>query len=137
MVTDSICTLLYTAEERTVYLKNQGEEYHGFPQEAPNVSFRDALIAAVGCKPLIANEISAQYVLYSEFGSEPKPVWSITSLGIPPLHFTSKGENSSDPDVSLECYKCIVDAMSGKWESVSLVPCNPPEMTKHGEKGGE
>ncbi len=130
MVTDSICTLTLSADEETTYLKEKGKKYHGFPPRAPNISFRDALIAAVPCRLSIANEISAQYILYSKFGSEPKPVWKITSLGVPPLHFSSRGHVSSDEEVSLECYTCIVDAMTGKWESVSLVPCDPPEMSK-------
>lgn len=130
MVTDSICTPSLTADEETAYLKAKGKIYHGFPPVAPNISFRDALIAAIPCRPLIANEISAQYILYSKFGSEPKPVWKITSLGVPPLHFTSRGQESSNEEVFLECYTCIVDAMTGKWESVSLVPCYPPEMAE-------
>ena len=127
---DSICTLLHTVEEATARLKHKGKIYHGIPDESPKATFIEAINAATGCGPVIANEISAQYILYSKLGSDPIPVWCITSLGIPPVHLTSLSEKTAESDVSLECWTCIVDAMSGRWMSQAYVPCDPPEYER-------
>jgi len=120
---DSKCILENNADEETERLKIDGKIYHGFPDVMSKITFVEALNAAAGCTPLVANEINAYYVLYSKNGSDPKPVWSITSIGISAPPFAS-GEHDEE---GTECYNCIVDAQTGKWLSVSSVPCYSPK----------
>jgi len=136
---DSICTLKHTAEKATALLSNRREVYHGFPTEPPQITFLQALNAAAGCLPLVANEIVAQYIMYSQFGRDPIPVWSITSLGVPPIHFTSYREKykKKSNNISLDCERCLVNAISGELMSQTNVPCNKPKKLNIGESGGE
>jgi hypothetical protein len=126
---DSICTPILTSDEATDRLNRKGEMYLGFPEKLPMARFIHALNAASGCKPLVANEIIAQYVMYSEFGSSPMAVWCITSLGIPPTHFTShrkKHVRRSTQD--LDCERCLINAENGKWLSMISIPCSKPQI---------
>ena len=70
-----------TAEEQIL-----PERYHGFPVQAPPLSFLEALDGYWGEAALVAKRIDGLWVLYSRMDSqEPRPVWVITLWSIPPI----------------------------------------------------
>ncbi len=98
-------------------LNEGGERYLGLVDSLPKITFIEALNAAVGGKPLVAEEIIGQCVMYSRKGEKPRPVWIITTRGVPPIelthysHRTSKGVKDR--------YRCVVDATTGEWEMLT------------------
>lgn len=101
-------------------LSFRGERYCAFLDSVPEVTFLEALNAAAGCTPLVAEEIIAVCVLHSEGDRRPRPVWIITSRGVPPFEFTSFSKEAPEQDRSR--VRCIVDATTGKWLSMSVAP---------------
>ena len=89
------------------------ETYHGFPDIPPKVPFMDAYLSAAGCSPFAAEEVIAHYVLHSrETDSAPRPVWCITTRGVPYPIILGDSRNREDERTSL---RCVVDATSGQW----------------------
>lgn len=110
-------------------LRRNQEIYHGFPSILPEISLLEALEAAVGCKPFVANEIIAQLVMHSNSGTEPKPVWCITCRGIPPV--VGSARSAKAPVQFRNRARCVVDATTGEWmymtSNPQVVPPNPKE----------
>ena len=101
------------AEERM--LKSSSEQYHGFPETPPQITFYDALkiIETKGMgSPYIAKEIHAVYVMHSYLEKEPIPAWVVTLRGIPPIPPPSR-----NPDVPVwqrNRMRYIIDVMTGE-----------------------
>jgi len=108
-------------------MRGSEEVYLGFPPETPKLSFLDALdvISSRGYSPFVAKEIYALYVLESEMGSRPRPVWAITLRGIPGIIPTGppglKKEHWS-PVWQRNHIRVVVDAMKGKVLFATSVP---------------
>ena len=107
-----------------------GERYYGFPSEPPEVSFLDALDAAVargGAKPFVARQIFGHYVIQSCGLHKPTPVWAITLWGIPPYHLPGRAE-TNEPVFVL---RYIVDGETGQWRSHVTTPHPTEYPDKH------
>ncbi|MFH0982111.1 MAG: hypothetical protein V2A79_11285 [Planctomycetota bacterium] len=116
----------------TDQLRRSGDEkYHGFPKEKSSIQFVDALDSVLknAANPLAADQIVGQYVVWSQMGRDPKPVWAVTLRDTDPLW------EASYPGVSVDArnhLRCIVDAKTGEFICGGSVP-QPEEKEK--EKG--
>jgi len=109
-------------------MKNSSNEmYHGFPAEAPKITFLGALdvIVSSAPSPFVAKEIYAVYVVQSRRGLRPRPVWAITLRGIPGIIPTGppglKKEHWS-PVWQRNHIRVVVDASKGKMLFATSVP---------------
>jgi hypothetical protein len=108
----------------TEQLSGQEEVYDGYPGDDPMVHCLGALESIVKGgfgSPVLAKEMHAVYILHSSTGSDPKPAWAITLLGLPP--FSPRGRDpGSIPAWQRNHMRNIVDAMNGKVLSASNTP---------------
>lgn len=77
-----------SAQAAEAQLRPEKEIYTGLPPENPQITFLEALdivLTQGSGSPFLAKEIHAVYVMESEMGSEPRPVWAVTLRGIPPI----------------------------------------------------
>lgn len=95
------------------------EQYHGFPEQAPEVSFVQALdsVQRIGGNPMIAKQIVALYVMWSSMGNQTQPVWAITLRGVPPRK--RRGKQSHEVDSQ---WRYIVNAQTGECVIGTNVP---------------
>lgn len=95
-------------------LKSGAEHYGGLPTTDPKISFLDAVSVALtnGSNPLMAKEINGLYVMDSHMGSVPRPVWIITTRGIPPMPLPKPSRVSGK--IEATTLRCVIDAMTGK-----------------------
>lgn len=119
-------------------MKNSGNEmYHGFPAEAPKLSFLDALdiICSRGYpSPFVAKEIYAVYVIESKMGSRRRPVWAITLRGIPPIAPPRPpGVTKDSPVWQRNHIRVVVNARNGKMLFATSVPQPLPPKEKKKE----
>lgn len=88
------------------YLKKKlngcGEQWLGFPDTVPNISYEKALQAAVPSNPFMAEEIHAVCVYQKDLNNESRLVWMITGNNIPEDFMLGKKVRS------------IIDAKTGK-----------------------
>jgi len=100
-------------------MQQYGEEkYHAFPEDDPKIDFLHAL-DALRDSALVAEQIVAQYVVWSEMGRDHKPVWAIT------LRRTEAIFPGSYPGVPVDArnhFRYIVDAADGKRLCGSTTP---------------
>ncbi len=115
------------------------EKFVGFPEKPPKVTFLEALRMVIG-DPLAAKEIQVVYMLWSRFGSEPRPVWSIDLRGLDqpavmPSHYAMK---ANIPVEQLNHMRTIVCAETGRhlW-STDLPQSLIPEMYKRSHPSEE
>ncbi len=112
------------------------EKYHSFPDEAPRISFAQALEVVYGQgvgNPLVAKRITGRYVVLSGSRGEPSPVWAITLEGV---HIASPGFLGLRPRPSKRI-RNNVDARTGEWLGASNFPLpiteneapSPPRQT--------
>src|SRR5258708_1372019 len=97
----------------TQQLSNDEEVYDGYPDDCPAIDFLGALEAVLNGgsgSPFQAKEIHGAYVMHSRMGSAPKPAWTITLRGLPPLPVRSP----SVPKWQRNHMRNVVDAMTGK-----------------------
>lgn len=108
-----------SGESATAQMRDQGEVYHGFPDEPPSISFLEAIkaIQEHGGNPLVAKQISGQWVLWSLMHADPKPMWVITLRGIPPV----RGRKDLHPD-EVNHLRYVVDPIKGYWIYASTTP---------------
>jgi len=128
-----------SAASATSQLKEAGERYWGFVDSIPPTTFLQVLHAATGCAAPSAKEIIAQCVMYSRGDQQPRPVWIITTRGIPPFEISSRSHLASEKARSRA--SCVVDATSAEWLTMSLRPhpeyqVDTTSATDEG-KGGE
>jgi len=117
------------AEEAERQLNNHtSERYLGFPKEEPHISFREAIIKC-RVNPYSAEEILGQYVMYTDGGCEPKPVWIISFCGLPPAPIMG-GEADWIPLYQRTRSRSVVDAFTGRVLFVTNTPMVPlpPEI---------
>ena len=121
-------------------MKNSDNEmYHGFPAEAPKITFLGALdvIVSRAPSPFVAKEIHAVYVMHSttRWGSRPRPVWAITLRGIPPITLSVPAgwrKENQIPVWQRNHIRVVVDAKNGKMLFATSVPQPlPPEEKKN------
>lgn len=99
----------------------RSEKYHGFPAEAPRITFAQALEVVYGPgvgNPLVAKRITGRYVVQSAPRGGPSPVWAITLEGI-------KRQVPSPPGSrprSISRIRNIVDARTGEWLRATTIP---------------
>ena len=108
---------LYSAQ----LLQSGNEVYHGFPSEAPGVSFIDALASLLkgAANPLEAEQIVGQYVMWSRVGYSRRRVWVITIRGDEALWHSFHHEV---PIASRNHMRYIVDAQTGSYLCGSSTP---------------
>lgn len=101
------------AEEAEFKFRGTGDQFHGFPEDPPTISFTEVLDCVhrvgVGSVPQ-ASQIMAHYVLWSNMGRQPRPVWVITLWGIPPAHTPHKA-----PVAARRCFTNVIDARTGEF----------------------
>jgi hypothetical protein len=106
-------------------LKAEDEIYKGLPEEAPRLTFLDALEVVLNKgmgSPFLAKEIYANYVLHSRGGSPLRAVWVITLRGLPPL--PARGPHGDDvPFWQRNHMRNVVDDKTG----VNLFATNSPQ----------
>ncbi|HUU82301.1 MAG TPA: hypothetical protein VM243_02250 [Phycisphaerae bacterium] len=118
------------AKSVTQQLRRAGHErYHAFPDEAPRITFLEALDAMTkgGENPLAAKQIVGQYVVWSMMGRKPRPMWVISLRGVPAL-------GASYPGVAVNArdhFRSIVDPQTGKWVCGFSTP--QPQTTEEPE----
>lgn len=113
-----------SADAAEKQLRAQQEIYHGFPPSAPRIAFLDALDSVLSRgigSPFLAKEIHASYILHSERGARPRPVWTITLRGLPPRPAHGPGGDEV-PVWQRNQMRNVVDATSG----VVLFATNTP-----------
>ncbi|UCC31794.1 MAG: hypothetical protein JSU86_05855 [Phycisphaerales bacterium] len=95
------------------------ERYHGFPDDAPKITFLDALDGMYrgGVSAFGAKQIVAQCVIRSTMFDERKVVWAITLRGVTPYR-----PRAGWPRDARYEYRYIVDAVTGTYESASNRP---------------
>ncbi|HUT28466.1 MAG TPA: hypothetical protein VMX13_01645, partial [Sedimentisphaerales bacterium] len=118
------------------------EVYHGFPPTPPKINLLDALDAVLGHgigSPFVAKEIYAVYVMHSEKGAPPRPVWAITLRGIPyrhlkgkPLHLIDVPDEEIAPTWQRNRIRNVVDAVTGQvlFATSSPTPLPPQKEGK-------
>ncbi len=112
------------AEEAEQQLNNHSSErYLGFPDEAPLISFKKALLKC-HVNPYPAEEILGQYVMYTDGGCEPTPVWIISFCGLPPLPIIG-GVADWIPLYQRTRSRSVVDALTGRVFFVTNTPTVP------------
>jgi hypothetical protein len=113
-----------TADTAETQLRASGETYHDLPLEVPKVSFLDALDAVLSRgkgSPFLAQRIRAAYVIESDGGAAPRPVWAITLEGIPPMQ--PHGRRPTEvPAWQRDHIRNIVDATSGAVLFATTIP---------------
>jgi hypothetical protein len=135
------------AEVAEAQFRRMKEVYHGFPATPPKISLIDAL-DAVGAhgigSPFVAKEIYAVYVMHSEKGAHPRPVWAITLRGIPyrhligkPLHLIDVPDREIIPTWRRNRIRNIVDAVTGQVLFATSRPRPlPPKKKENGADSG-
>jgi len=109
----------------TKQLEGNEEIFLGFPPDPPKVGLCEAIKAAEICVPSLAKELVAYYIMHSYQGEEPKPVWSITCRGIPPVQPIGRAIKVDSNSLYLSNrMRCVVDATTGKW----LFATNKPQV---------
>lgn len=101
----------------------RSEFYHGFPDTPPVLSFLEALKSLV-YDPFSANEIHALYIMHSQGGGTPRPVWIIELRGIDPAPRTMGGPERN-ASVSIEKRnhrRTCIDAVTGVHIFTSTLP---------------
>lgn len=98
-------------EVATEQLRLVQEIYHGFPEDAPPISFLEALdiVKNYGGNPLAAKQIMGVWTVWSKLEKEPAPMWIITLRGIPPI----RPYRNVPPD-SLNHMRYVVDPVKKK-----------------------
>ncbi len=99
-----------------------GEVYHAFPASLPAVSFLAALktVEREGLgSPTQARQIIADYVVRSDMGGDPSPVWSITLRGI---RMTWPGGPPEGPSTVFNRFRNVVNAETGEWLGATNQP---------------
>ena len=87
-----------------------GEVWHEFPDSLPGINFIQALDASPACFPIMANEISGHYVIFSDNLLKQMPIWHVMVRGImSPI----RQEYRPDGNYKL-CGRCAVDAVTGE-----------------------
>lgn len=102
------------AEKQLQGLGPKSEFYHGFLEEPPVVSFLEALSSLV-YDPFSAQEIHALYIMHSQGGAPPRPVWIIDLRGLDPVPMTMGGtmRNASVAIEERNHRRTGVDAVTG------------------------
>ncbi len=90
-------------------LNGCGEQWLGFPDTVPNISYETALQAAVPSNPFMAEEIHAVCVYQKDLNNESRLVWMITGNNIPKNFLGTK-------------VRSIIDAKTGKILSAMTYP---------------
>jgi len=106
------------------------EQYIGFPDKIPPVSFSDAILA--GINPFNAKQILGQYIMYSHHNLQPRPVWIISFCGPPMLPIVG-GEADWIPKYQRSRARQIVDDTSGRviiHSSSPTVPLKPEDRER-------
>jgi hypothetical protein len=103
-------------------LRRSGNEvYHGLPDHDPQATLIQALdaIQRGGAAPLMAKQISANYVMWSRIGKwrNPRSVWAITLRGVMP-----EMPREGMPIEPIYQYRYIVDAVTGQYLCSSNTP---------------
>jgi len=109
-----------TSEEATNQIAALGEEFHGLPEEQPDISLLEALRAGMPYT-ILARHVVVWYVIYSYSSSieslSPRPAWVIYMRGTPPV-----SSNPTIPAYMTTHRRAVIDAQTGK----SLMACNIP-----------
>lgn len=98
------------------------EVYHALPEAEPSMSLSEALDATGYEEPVWAQQVVAQYVVWSIKGtkwSAPRAVWAITLRGIPPFDAAYPGIVPIDYRNHM---RYIVDPATRKWISATTTP---------------
>jgi len=109
-------------------LRRMDEWYTDIPSQPPKLSFLQAVDAVqsggIGC-PNLAKEIDGQYVMDTENGEKPRPVWIITLRGIPPMPGSIDPLNPREKTVPIRFQnhiRNVIDASTGKCIYATDVP---------------
>jgi hypothetical protein len=92
-------------------LRHTVEEYKGFPDSPPTITFMDALDSvhrSAPIEPAWAKEIDGVYVMHSLNGEKARPMWIIRFRGVPSL------ETRLGPDWESNSLRSVIDASTGK-----------------------
>lgn len=104
---DSVRVQESTSEEMARHLTSFDEVIHGLPDRMPAVTLLEA-IRLDRFYPLLAKEIVVWYVQYSRDTLEPRPVWLICMLGMPPVSNNQYVRDNMQMD-----RRFVVDAIEG------------------------
>jgi hypothetical protein len=103
----------------------EDEIYYGLPDQAPRLTFLQALETVLNKgigSPFLAKEIYGNYVLHSRAGSPQRRVWVITLRGLPPI--PARGEHgNSVPAWQRNHMRNVVDDETG----TNLFATNSPQ----------
>jgi hypothetical protein len=98
-------------------LRAEKEIFTGLPVVEPKLTLLDALDVVLKSgigSPFLAKEIEAVYVMHSRMGSSPRPVWSITLRGLPPM--PARGQHADTiPSWQRNHMRNVIDAVSGEF----------------------
>jgi hypothetical protein len=99
---------------------NSKGEYLGFPVEDPHIDFLQALKTVAPCRALLAEQLTALYVMHPRGGS-PRPVWVLSMLGVStPLY----DDNPDAPYYLRGTCRVLIDANTGEF----LIGDNWPDL---------
>jgi hypothetical protein len=130
---DDITGPSFTVEEAEDRLRARGLVYAGFVDGVPPVSFYEALGEAIFIQPLRAKEIRAWLVMLSSRGREPFPCWVIEGRGVPRIPLPSapvSGSQQPQQRLSGDCFRCVVDATTGKGLGCSNIPAKRQQSSR-------
>lgn len=91
-------------EQDIPYMFDKGNDFCGFPSIYPKIGLIEA-IEKCEYYPGVAGEIRCSYIMYSYRGTEPRPTWAITMLGLP--------QRNSPVGLIYNNMKCFIDATDG------------------------
>ena len=129
-------------ESSTVELRCTGEVLVEYPEYSPSVCLVEALGNAAGSSPVLAKEILAVFVMWSYLDRPPRPVWSITGRGIPPMPLLGAPVKDDTPIYTRNRRRTIVDATTGVFLLITDSPhvllrpedrCAGEDKTKSGD----
>ncbi|UCE61666.1 MAG: PepSY domain-containing protein [Phycisphaerales bacterium] len=108
-------------ESATSQVEGGHEKYLSFPAGTPSISFTEAIdiVQKDGGNPLVAKQITGQWVVWSRMDEKPRPVWVITLRGIPPFPKTIPDKGGGE---GVTLLRCIVDPVAKKWTIGSSWP---------------
>ena len=120
-----------SAADTAEQLTEHGERYLGLPDEAPQLTFLQAVdrVLAEGIgSPFQAKEIDGYYVMHARGSEEPRPVWIVELRGLPPYAVKSAPDVDSEavPRWQRNHMRNVVDARTGR----VLFANNLPQPTR-------
>ncbi len=83
--------------------------------------------------PIQARQIIADYVVQSEMGGDPRPVWSITLRGI---RMTWFGGPPGVPPIVFSRFRNVVNAETGEWLGATNQPPTESKPSFRGNPAG-